>query len=369
MKIAIEALGIHYFGGGRSATINLLQALFELDQDNEYLLILNQPEPLLKGVNVQQRIVAIKNRFLLRVWAQLRLPKLVRDYDLVHFIKNLGVFGLQNRSIITIYDMATLLYPDLYPLFDVWYWKYIQKRTLNKSSRIIAISQQTAQDVQDFYGTPNKKLSVIYPSCGKHFRPVQSIEITNVRVKYDLPEHYILYVGRIDPKKNISLLIEAYALFQQQSDFDGQLVLVGEQYKKQPDFSIYSIIESLGIQETVKLVGVVPDEDLPAFYTDSTITVLPSVYEGFGIVALEAMSCGAPLVVNKAGAVTEVVGDSAIVMADGSPACLADILTELWNDPAHRNVLRQRELEQARLFSWEESAQQTLNLYQEVAGK
>jgi glycosyltransferase involved in cell wall biosynthesis len=369
MKIAIEALGIHYFGGGRSATINLLQALFELDQENEYLLFINQPEPLLQAPNVQHHYVAIKNRFALRIWAQMRLPSLIRDCDLVHFIKNLGIFGLRMRSVVTIYDMATLLYPDLFPKFDVLYWKYFEKWTLLNSSRIIAISQQTAQDLGNIYGVKAKNVTVIYPSCGKHFRPVKPVDVARIRAKYGLQENYILHVGRIDPKKNISMLIEAFALFKRQSDFIGELVLVGEQYKKRPDLSIYSVIEHWGIQDSVKLVGVIPNEDLPAFYSGSVITVLPSIYEGFGIAALEAMSCGSPLVVNQAGAVTEVVGDSAIVMPESSPTCLADIITDLWNNPARRDQLRQKELDQAKQFSWNESAQKTLRLYQEVVDK
>lgn len=134
-KIAIEALGIHDFGGGRTATLMLLEALFAIDTENQYLVILSQYEPSLASVsgNVRQWIAPFKNRFMLRIWAQLLIPFVTRRYDLVHFAKNLGVFGLTSPNIVTIYDMTTLVHPELFPYFDVWYWQHIQKRTLHLS--------------------------------------------------------------------------------------------------------------------------------------------------------------------------------------------------------------------------------------------
>jgi len=366
MKIPIEALGIHFYGGGRTATINLLKALFAIDQENEYLLFLNQPESELNAPNVKQYIVPVKNRFAMRLWAQAALPYLTRDYDVVHFVKNLGVFGLRVPFVVTVYDMTTLLYPDLFPSLDVWYWRHIEKRTLWQAAKVIAISKQTAQDILSFYHLPKDRIAVIYPSCGQHFRPASEEEVTRVRTQYALPQHYILHVGRIDPKKNIPLLVEAFARFREQTDFPGSLVLVGEQYKKKPDLTIYGKIEALGLQNTVQLLGTIPDTDLPAVYTGATIAVLPSVHEGFGLVALEALACGTPLIVNQAGAVTEVVGDAALVMQHSTSECLAEMLAFLWTHPEKRNMLRKAGPARAKRFSWEKMARQTLAVYQET---
>ena len=135
MRIAIEALGIHRYGGGRSATINLFQSLFALDQQSEYLIFLSQYEPTLEAPNVRQHIVNIRDRFAVRLWAQFGIPRLVRDYDIVHFAKNLSVFGLRQRTIVTVYDMTTLIFPELSTKFDVWYWKHIEKLTAINSDR------------------------------------------------------------------------------------------------------------------------------------------------------------------------------------------------------------------------------------------
>lgn len=366
MRIAIEALGIHFYGGGRTATVNLLQALFALDSQNEYLLFLSQPEPDLDAPNVRQYIAPVKNRFAMRLWAQATLPWLTRACDVVHFVKNLGVFGLRVPYVVTLYDMTTLLYPELFPAFDVWYWRTLEKRTLWHAAKVIAISQQTAKDIQHFYGLPADRIEVIYPACGRHFRPALPEDIARVRALYHLPETYVLHVGRIDPKKNIPLLIEAFARFRERTNFPGTLVLVGEQYKKKPDYSIYDKIAALHLQDAVQLLGAVPDRDLPALYSGAAVAALPSVHEGFGLVALEALSCGTPLIVNQAGAVTEVVADAALVMEESTPECLARHLEYVWRSPDVRQKLHHAGLQRARFFSWEKMAQQTLAVYETV---
>lgn len=368
MRIAIEALGIHAYGG-RTATLNLLQALFGLDRDNEYLLILSQPEPLLTAPNVQHWIIPTKNRFAMRLWAQMVLPWLAYKYDLVHFAKNLGVFCLRTSYIVTVYDMATLLYPKLFPRIDVWYWRYIEKRVLWKANKIIAISHQTAKDIQAFYGIPADRIVVIYLASGRNFRPVDKAEVARVRAIYGLPEHYVLYVGRITPIKNIPLLIEAFAYFRKLTAFPGTLVIVGEQYKKKPDLTIYKKISLLGLEENVQLLGLIPDAHLSALYSGAMAVVLPSIYEGFGLVALEALACGAPLIVNQAGAVLEVVGDAALIMEQNTAECLAELLVRLWKSPEIRKHLREMGLARATQFSWEETARQILMIYEKVGDK
>jgi len=242
MRIAIEALGIHSYGGGRTATINLLQALFALDRQNEYLLFLSQPETTLSAPNVRQTIVPLRKRFFMRLWAQIALPVLTLGCDVVHFVKNLGVFGLRVPFIVTVYDITTIIYPELFPKIDVWYWHFLQKHTLHRATKVIAISQKTAQDICIFYGISPERSTVVYPSCGRHFKPTSIEETDRVRKLYTLPEHYVLHVGRIDPKKNIPLLIEAFAQFRKHTGFPGTLVLVGEQYKKRPDLAIHDRI-------------------------------------------------------------------------------------------------------------------------------
>ena len=367
MRILIEALGIHYYGGGRTATLNLLESLFALDRVNQYLVLLNQPEPSLEsaGDNVSQHIIPLKNRFTARAWLQLVLPFLSRGYDLVHFAKNLSVFGLPTRSLITVYDLAVLIHPQVYPRSDVWYWRTIQRRALRRAERVIAISQATADDLARFYGLAPKRLQVIYPGVSSRFQPVADEQVACLRQSLGLAERYFLHVGRIDRKKNIPLLVQAFSRLRQ-AGFQGQLVLVGEAYHKSMDLTLAPTIAQLGLESSVVFPGRVPDEDLPALYSGALATVFPSLYEGFGLAPVEAMACGSPLVAHASGALPEVVGQAGLLVQPLEVGRLAQALARVAEGPALREELRRRGLERALLFNGENSARQTLALYEEV---
>lgn len=368
MKIAIDALGIHYYGGGRSATLNLLRSLFELDTINEYLVILSKHEPSLEtpSGNITQWISPFKHRVAVRVWAQILFPFKLRNYDIVHFIKNLGAFFIQAKVVVSLYDMTTLVLPELFPIIDVWYWKHIEKYTVRTANVVVPISNNTARDITHFYKVPLEKQRVIYPAHSKRFRPASSDEIERVRSHYHLPNQYVLHVGRIDRKKNLSLLVKAFSILLKINCFDGKLVFVGEEYKKSRDFRIYDLIEDLNLKNHVLFTGTVPDRDLPAIYSAATVSVFCSRHEGFGIVGLEALACGTPLIVTPAGAVLEAVGNAAIVLDVEEPEVLADYLFQVISDSNLRESLRAKGLHQSQKFSWETSAMQTLQLYEEI---
>jgi glycosyltransferase involved in cell wall biosynthesis len=370
MKIAVEALGIHGFGGGRTATMNLLEGLFGLDHENQYLVILSKTEPSLytnRG-NVKQMIAPIRNRFLLRLWAQAILPSRLRHYDLVHFAKNLGIFGLPMPTVVTMYDMTTLLHADIFPWLDVWYWKNIQKITLEKADCIIAISQATARDIQRFYKIPSGKIRVIYPSINPAYKPIDEEHIRLARSKYKLPENYILHVGRIDRKKNLSLLVDAFARVKVHQRLDGnlKLVLVGEVYYKSQDESIQPTIDRLGLRDDVIFTGNIPDEDLPAVYSGARIFISPSLHEGFGLVAVEAISCGTPVIAHNSGGVEEALGSAALLLDEINIESLTEAMLRYLSDEDLQNRITEAGLVQAKKFNREINALQTLNLYKEI---
>jgi glycosyltransferase involved in cell wall biosynthesis len=367
----IEALGIHYTGGGRSATLNLLEPLFKLDTETEYTVLLSQPEPTLENGrnNVRQVVAPTKHRLGLRLWAQAVIPLLVRDYDLVHFVKNLTVLGVSAKTAVTVYDLTILLYPHLFPRLDVWYWRWIQPMMLRQADRVIAISHTTAQDLQRFYHLPPAAINTIYPACNSRFKPATEEEIQRVTKKYHLPDQTVIHVGRIDRKKNLPSLLHAFSMFQRQSSFGGKLVLVGEEYPKSVDTTLERTMKQLQIADDVIFTGPVPSEDLPGLYSSAMMVVFPSLHEGFGLVALEAMACGTPLVVTDAGAIREVVRDAAVIVdSPRDVEALSHAMIRLWEDPGLREELRVRGLQVAERFSQEEAARQMLGLYREVIG-
>lgn len=368
MKIAIDALGIHYFGGGRTATLNLFETLFAIDSQNEYLVFLSQYEPSLntQAGNITQRIAPVKNRFLVRIWAQLFMPRAVQGYDLVHFSKNLGIFGTSIPAVITMYDLTTLIHPELFPWFDVWYWRIIQKQTMLKAKMIIAISENTADDIIRFYQVPRERIRVIYPAYANHFKPASKEEIAFIRDRYRIPEVYILHVGRIDRKKNLTVLVRAFAEFRKQTRFKGKLVLVGEEYMKIRDTNLHPTIEQLELKDEVIFTGRVPDCDVPALYSGALVTVSTSLHEGFGLAHVEAMACGSPLIASSAGAGKEVLDDAAIFIETIDTKSIVEALIRVVEDPTLRQEIQERGLARSGHFRGENSARQTLRLYEEL---
>jgi len=366
--IAIEALGIHDYGGGRTATLNLLHNLLALDQENHYLVILSAPEPGLVARNLQQLIAPTKNRFLMRAWAQLVLPIRLRHYDLIHFVKNLAVFGMPIPSIVTMYDMTTLIYSELFPKADVWYWRKIQKHALRVASQVIAISETTRQDVQTYFGVDPAKISVIYPSIHPRFQPAPDKLIAETRRRYNLPEKYILHVGRIDIKNNITLLIEAFAHYTKHlnQSYQGALAIVGEDYAKSPEKSVYSTVTRLALQSRVIFTGRVPDSDLPAIYSGAQATVITSHHEGFGLAAVEALACGTPLIANPAGAISEVTGDAAWLLDPLEPESLALAIDEVLSSQYLQTRMREAGIRQAQRYQNQNDALETLKLYRKI---
>ncbi len=368
MKIAIDALGIHYLGGGRTATLSLLESLLAIDEQNQYLFLLSQPEPTLESTsgNAIQWIAPTQNRILLRIWAQIYIPIITRKYDLVHFIKNLGVYGVNPPTIVTVYDLTTLVHPELFPQFDVLYWRYIQKRTLQNANKIIAISDATANDICRYYDISRENIRVIYPAFSNIFKPASPERINQVHKQYNLPEEYILHVGRIDRKKNLTMLVQAFANFRKQTGNETKLVLVGEEYLKSIDMELNPTIEQLGLTKEVVFTGIVPDVDLPPLYSGALTTVFPSLHEGFGLAPLEAMACGSPLIAHITGGLSEVAGDAAIRLETVTIDSIADSICKVVTDPELRSELQRRGLARSRQFQGNKSAYETLKLYKEM---
>ena len=371
MKIAIDAIGINKFGGGRTATLHMLQALFKLDRKNEYVVAVSAYEPSLDtgSGNVTQWIIPVKNRFLVRLYAQVMFPVKFKGFDLIHFTKNLNLIGPLPPQVVTVFDMTHVLYPELVPCVDHWFYKYVQKYNLRVARCIIAISRDAGEGVHRIYGIPYERIRVVYLAAGDHFKPSSPEEINRTREKYGLPEKYFIHVGHLDRKKNLTSLVKAFYLVKQQTGFQGMLVLAGEKYPKGYDPELFSTIEGLGLTQSIMLPGGIPDEDLPAILSGAIAKVFPSIHEGFGLAPLEAMACATPVIANSAGAVVEVIGDTVILLQENTPERIAEAMIRILRDPALREELSRKGYERAKQFSWEKAAEETLAIYREVARK
>jgi len=370
MKIAIDALGISEPGGTRSATLNLLQPLLEIDRENSYLLLVDEIEPSLQGYErVRQVVAPTKHRFAVRLWAQATWPTLLRreGVDLIHHTKNLTIGLSPCPLLVTVHDLTILVHPEIFPWVDVAYWRTIERYNLRHADRILAVSQMTSNDIQRFYGVPSERIAVVYEGIDDVFGPVDPRRVAAIRAKYALPDAYLLHVGSISPKKNLSTLVRAYAQVVRDGVFDGPLVLVGRSYWKEGDAALDATVASLADTGRIIRTGPVPQEDLPALYAGATCFCFPSLHEGFGLVPLEAMACGAPVIASRVGALPEVLGDTAYFVDDARDhRAIADALVTVLGDGEARHALRQAGIALGKRFSRQRAARQTLALYQEI---
>jgi glycosyltransferase involved in cell wall biosynthesis len=274
-------------------------------------------------------------------------------------------------KIVTVFDLSMLLYPQLMSRADLFYWRTLQRASLREARLVITISRSAASDIHRFYGIPNQKIRVIYPGLADHYHPASQEEICRVRAKYNLPEEYLLHVGRIDPIKNLTTVVKAFAQLRSRNVFAGKLVLVGPLYLKTPDLELVPTIKRLGLQNEVILAGmygnIIADEDMAAVYSGARAKLFPSLNEGFGFAPLEAMACGTPVIASRAGSLPEVLGDAALLLEENNVETLAQATEHVLTSPVLHQTLRDKGLQQSRKYNWYEAARQTVDVYKEAA--
>jgi len=372
VKIVVDALGIARPGGARTATLNTLTALGRLDAGNHYLVIVEERQPELEGFpNFRQAVVPIRRRMLMRLWAQARLPHLLRQEgaDLVHFARALGVFSAPCPSVITIFDVTILALPHFYPPWDVWYWRHVQPRLLRTVDKIIAISYNTRQDLMDRLGVPGEKVTVVYLAPEPRFFPRRDpAALAAIRSRYGLPARFLLYVGLTARKKNLPAALKALHRLRTEAGLSYHLVLTGQPFRTSDDrAALRTLAARLDLEGCIHFTGYLPADDLPLLYSAADLLVYPSLHEGFGLVPLEAMACGTPVVAANCSAIPEATGDAALLVDDPADAgALAEAIRRLLVEPGLAEELRARGLAQAARFSWERTARETLAVYQEV---
>lgn len=298
-----------------------------------------------------------------------------RSGQVVHFLCHLDAPLLPGHpTVVTVHDLIAQRLEKLYKQrisgfrFKVERW--LETRVLFRADRLIAVSQQTKLDLIELYGIDPGRITVIHEAADPGLAPLEDQNQRHAvlrRYGLDPGQPFFLYLGGIDQRKGTHTLLEALAALKEQN-VNHRLVLAGkiDDDKEYPD--LLGRIESLGLSQSVTLLGFVPDSDLPALFGSCLAFVFPSLYEGFGLPPLEAMTCGAPVVAARASAVPEVVGEAGLLFPPGQAAELAQALKAVALEPELADDLRQRGFERASMFSWQRAARETLELYREVAG-
>jgi glycosyltransferase involved in cell wall biosynthesis len=235
---------------------------------------------------------------------------------------------------------------------------------VRRAAAVIAVSEHARQELQRVLRVPAGKIHVVHEAAPNGFQPLVSPAArAALRRKYQLPDEYLLYVGTLEPRKNLNRLIRALKQVRA-AGHRHRLVLVGPQGWMMQNFRKEIAAEDM--TNAVQFLGYVPTADLPGLYSLATLFVFPSLYEGFGLPPLEAMACGTPVVSSNRSSLAEICGDAAHLVDPEDTPQIAQALCDLLEDPARRAALGQRGLARAKSFSWQRAAQETAAIYRQV---
>ncbi len=269
-------------------------------------------------------------------------------------------------TVMTVHDLIFELFPEHHKTLNHLFLTRAMPLFVQRADAIITVSEASKRDLMEHYGTPAEKITVVYEAADAHFQPPTPEKMAEVRAKYHLPEQFLLVVGAIEPRKNYSRLVEALMILRQKHP-DLKLVVVGSKGWLYEPF--FQRIEELQAGEHVIFPGYVPDDDLPAVYGAATITVMSSIYEGFGLPILEAMACGSPVVCSQSSSLPELGGDVVHYFDPLTIDSMVAGLDAVIGDEALQQKMRLAGPTQAAKFSWERTAQETIGVYEQISGK
>lgn len=283
--------------------------------------------------------------------------------DVFHGPVNALPVAMRTPSVVTVHDLAFLRYPGHIPASRRAWLIGAIRHSARAARRVIAVSQHTADDLVAWLNIDPVKISVIPLAVSAGVRRITGSELRVFRLKYDLERPYILAVGTLEPRKNLPMLLRAFAAIKER--IPHRLVLVGPEGWLNDE--LYQTIGDLDLGDRLTITGFVTDEVLGGWYSAADLVVFPSFYEGFGLPMLEAMSCGAPVLASQTSALPEVGQEAAMYIEPTEQDEWSEAMVSLLSDESARSRLSEAGLERARAFSWEESARSTWQVYREAA--
>lgn len=371
MRIAIDAHSVGAkLGGNESYATNLIEALAQIDGVNDYTLYVTTAQA---QERFHQRWPNFKVHTTLPHTPLIRIPLTLsaelrkRPVDVLHVQFTAPPF-CPCPVVVSLHDLSFEHLPQTFNRRSRTQLRLTVRHSVRRAAKILTLSEHTRRDVIDTYSVAPEKVSVIPLAAPPHFCPVtDDMELQRVRHNYGINGDYVLSVGSIQPRKNLVRLIKAYASLRDRHRGDKfpKLVLVGK-CAWLYDETLRALDEAR-VRDSVVLTGYVPETDLPALYSGALCFVYPSYFEGFGLPPLEAMKCGAPVVVGNSTSLPEVVGDAGLKVDPFDISAIATAVGRLINSSELRRQLSVKGQTRAGLFDWRETARQTLKVYEQVA--
>ncbi len=359
---------VHSKAGLGRYSENLAAALLA-DQPERYGLFYNQGRdgtfPAGLPPDTPQRHVSYGYKpWRMAVWlahlAGVSFNRLVPEAALFHSTEHLLMPLHSIPTVLTVHDLIYELFPAYHKGLNYAYLSRAMPLYCERATAIIAVSQATKRDLVKLYGVDPAKVTVVYEAAATHFQPPAPARIDTVRRTYDLPERYLIHVGTIEPRKNLMRLLDAFHLLRQKIP-TLHLILAGARGWLDDEFFVR--LEKEGLQQWVRPLGWVPDEDLPAIIAGADLAVQPSLYEGFGLPILEHMASGQVVAASNTGSHPEVGGEAAAYFDPESVPEMAAVMARLLEDKEGYALRREQGLAQAARFSWERAAVETTAVY------
>ncbi|MFI5305677.1 MAG: glycosyltransferase family 4 protein [Nitrospiria bacterium] len=362
MKIGIDISPIFYQRGGvGNYTLYLVENLLKIDSNHRFFLFSNQSSKESFSFLGDSKV-----SFIQGIGPYLRYKIWKEKIDVVHG-PNFKLPGKGTRgNLITVHDLALERFP-LYgkKTFGSSYSSWKTKKRALTADHIITVSQNSLEDIVNLFGVSKDRVSAIYNGVDRSFFPDRNGEaFLKIKEKYRIKkDQYILFTGTVEPRKNVNTLLKAFSRSKVLREGFSLVLAGGKGWKNE---NIQSLIQNEGIENELSITGYVAKEELRVLYSFSSCFVFPSVYEGFGMPLLEAMACGAPVVCSNTSSLPEVAGDAAIMVDPFDYEGFSMAIEKIIKDKEFRMNLIRNGLKRVKSFTWEETARQTLQLYEKI---
>ncbi len=371
MRIGIDCRTILNPGKGEQAgvghyTYYLVKNLLKIDKRNEYVLFFDYR--VTKTKEFKQKNSEIKyfpfseyKKFLPFSYSHMLISAFLAraKLDLYHSPANVIPYTYSGPSVITVHDLAIYKHPEWFPRGQKFSTRLLVPKSLNKAKKIIAVSKATKKDIIKLFKIPNQRIEVIYEGV---FREKAKVKFESLKRKYKIADNYILFLGTVEPRKNLVGLVHSYnELIKQKRFAKYQLVIAGAKGWKEGE--VFKTIRKLKLEDQVRYLGYVAHQDKIGLIKNSTIFIFPSYYEGFGLPILEAMELGAPVITSNTSSIPEITDHSAVHINPAKEEEITKALVKVLGSSALRRKLKHAGYNQAQKFSWQKTAKQTLAVY------
>lgn len=332
---------------------NLVETLKKVDNKNKYVFFKPETE---KDFSAPRRFV----------WDQFKLPRLARQsgIDLFHQPTFSAPVFYRGKIVVTVHDIIAVLFGHDIPFFSRQYFAHWMPFSYGYADKIICDSEHTKKDLVQYLKIDDRKIVVIPIAAGKDFKPIEDRnKIDRILDKYYINSRYILHIGTLNPRKNLDFLIRVFNRVHKLMP-DVKLVIAGK--KGWHYESLFELVRHLGLEKYVIFTGYIDDAEAPYLYSAADIYAFPSIYEGFGLPPLEAMSCGTPVIASNTSSIPEVVGDAGILISPTDVESWIKALLRLLRNDNERKEMSAKSLTRAKQFSWTKTANKTIEVYEEV---